>query len=90
MLASVFAKCKDEGMDDLTPTSLSKTLGISISYASLILSGQREMPRDMAIRLYRATGMKCGPVTGATDAEIETLANFPDRAPMAQTKRQKA
>lgn len=67
-------------MSELTPTALAATLKISVPYASQLLTGAREMPRALAVKLYRATGQKLGPIAGATDDQIETLDRFPDRA----------
>ena len=63
----------------LTPTELAKALSISAPYASQILSGKRDLSREMAIRLFRATGDKLGPIAEATDEEIEVLSSFPER-----------
>lgn len=67
----------------LTPTELAKALSISAPYASQILSGKRDMSREMAIRLFRATGDKLGPIAKATDDEIEVLSSFPERVTLA-------
>lgn len=63
----------------LTPTSLAKALSISVPYASQILSGKRDMSRDMAVQLFRKTGDKLGPIAKATDREIAILESFPER-----------
>lgn len=63
----------------LTPTSLAKALSISVPYASQILSGKRDLSRDMAVRLFRTTGKKLGPIALATDEEISVLEAFPER-----------
>lgn len=62
-----------------TPTSLAKALSISVPYASQILSGKRDMSRDMAVQLFRKTGEKLGPIAKATDREIAILESFPER-----------
>lgn len=41
------------------------------------------MSRDMAVRLYRETGEKLGPIADATDAEIAVLASFPERVKLS-------
>ena len=33
----------------------------------------------MAVRLFRETGEKLGPIAAATEAEIEVLSAFPER-----------
>ncbi|MNU45841.1 hypothetical protein D3C71_346910 [compost metagenome] len=63
----------------LTPTSLAKALCISVPYASQILNGKRDLSRDMAVRLFRTTGEKLGPIALATDEEIAVLEAFPER-----------
>lgn len=42
-------------------------------YASQILSGKRPPQVAMAIRIFRATGHKLGPITVATEEEIASL-----------------
>jgi len=64
----------------LTPTSLRDAAGISIAYASMILSGDRTPAMPLAINIYRKTGRKFGPIAQATDAEIDMLENLQDRA----------
>ena len=66
-------------MPELSPTSLAAAINISVPYASQLLSGAREMPRDVAVRIFRATGQKLGPIAEATDEQVETLALFPER-----------
>jgi transcriptional regulator with XRE-family HTH domain len=67
-------------VEALTPTKLSRAVGISVPYASQILKGEGDGARTpslaLAIRIYRATGHKLGPVAGASDAEIDTLERF--------------
>jgi len=61
---------------NLTPTKLAASVGISLPYASQILNGRRACPQGLAVRIYRATGIKLAPITEATDAEIEVLERF--------------
>lgn len=68
-------------VDPLTPTSLSRAVGISVPYASQLLKGPkseggRDMPLGLAIRIYRAVGHKLGPISDASDAEIAILERF--------------
>jgi hypothetical protein len=63
-----------------SPTELSKLLNISPAYASLLKSGVRPWTRALAIAAYRKTGAKIGPIATATDAEIDVLERFEDRA----------
>lgn len=60
----------------LTPTSLAEALGISQPYASQILSNKRPPRTSLAIRIFRATGHKLGPIAGATEEEIGLLERF--------------
>lgn len=66
-------------MSDLTPTSLAGLLSISVPYASQVLSGARELPRELAVRIYRETGQKLGPLANATEDEIDALERVPLR-----------
>ena len=66
-------------MADLTPTLVAQTLGISLPYASQLLSGARGLSRERAILIYRATGHRIGPIRDATDADIAVLERFEDR-----------
>ena len=66
-------------MDDLTPTLLARLCGISVPYASQILSGARELPRELAVRIYRETGHKLGPLVGASERDIKALERIPLR-----------
>ena len=61
---------------ELTPTTLSRAVDISVPYASQILKGVRTPPQAMAIRIFRATGHKIGPIANASDEEIAVLERF--------------
>ena len=71
-----------DAIENLTPTKLSRAAGISVPYASQLL--RKIDPRTpsfaMAIRIYRETGHKLGPIAGASHGEIETLEQFHGRA----------
>jgi hypothetical protein len=60
-------------MADLTPTSLSNAAGISVPYASQILSGVRTPARRLAIRIYRKTGAKFPPIDSLSEQDIDLL-----------------
>ncbi len=62
--------------EPLTPTKLSAAVGISVPYASQILSNRRTPALGMAIRIFRETGAKFGPISGASDDEIAVLERF--------------
>jgi len=55
---------------------MSNLLGISISYASEILSGVRRPSRPLAINIFMKAGRKFGPVADLTDDDIATLARI--------------
>lgn len=77
-LAFPFAMCNTCRMQTLPekPTVLSDMLGISVPYASQLLGGSREWTRALAIKAYRASGVKIGPIAEATDDEINVLERF--------------
>lgn len=55
----------------MTPTELSTATGISVPYASQILSGKRKPPLPVALSIYDATGRQFGGLTGLSKREIE-------------------
>jgi hypothetical protein len=57
----------------MTPTELSDAAGISVSYASMILSGDRTPPLGRALSIYDKTGLLFGPLTGKSEVEIAGL-----------------
>ena len=59
-------------MEKITPTRLAQEVGISVPYASQLLSGARPISTEMALRIFDATGEKIGPFVGLTAAEIRT------------------
>jgi transcriptional regulator with XRE-family HTH domain len=60
----------------LTPTKLAEAVGISVPYASQIMKGRRIPLTPMAVRIYRATGHKFGPIAKASEDEIAVLERF--------------
>jgi transcriptional regulator with XRE-family HTH domain len=58
-------------------TEFAEQAGISISYASQLLSTKEEKRRSptiaMAVDIYQRTGLKLGILAGATRGEIEAL-----------------
>jgi hypothetical protein len=80
-LAIVFAVCKHWFMADMiTPTALSAAAGISVPYASQILSKQRVPSRPLAISIYRKTGLRTAPIEGLSDKEIAFLERIDGKA----------
>lgn len=60
-------------MDDLTPTAFAATVGISLPYASQILGGTRPPSMPLAIRIYRKTGRRFGPIVDVAEEDIDAL-----------------
>lgn len=59
-----------------TPTKLASAAGISVPYASQLLSGSRTPSRKLAITIWRRAGVKLGPLADATPEELEILAKY--------------
>lgn len=57
----------------MTPTQLSKAAGISVPYASQIISNERNPSRSLAIHILRTAGFRHAVLDGLSDAEIEML-----------------
>lgn len=55
------------------PTDLSVRAGISKGYASDLLAGNKKPAAPLAVRIFRATGVKLGPCADLSDAEIDVL-----------------
>lgn len=60
----------------LTPTILARIGGISVPFASQVLTGVKRWPRRLAIRIYRETGHKFGPIADASPDEIDVLEKY--------------
>lgn len=61
-----------------TPTKFAEAAGISVPYASQLLKGRREPSQSLAIRIFRRTGRKFGPIANLSDDVIAALeANLP-------------
>lgn len=50
-----------------------RELGVNRSYAWQIANGKREPSQRLAVRIFRATGLKLGPVADLSDEEIAVL-----------------
>ena len=57
----------------LTISALRDATGISKSYASEILNGQRKPSAGLACRIFRKTGHKIGPIAGLSADQIEAV-----------------
>jgi hypothetical protein len=62
--------------EKLTPTGLAKAIDVSVPFASQLLSGARKTNVPTAIRIFRATGHRLGPIAEATVEEIDVLERF--------------
>lgn len=65
----------------LTPeaSELARTIrasGIKSGHAYDIASGRRRPSEKLAVQLFRATGLKLGPVAEMPDSDIEALARI--------------
>lgn len=58
------------------PTELARAAGISVPYASQILSGVKPLHCGLAIKIWDAFRVKLGPISEATDEEIAVLRRF--------------
>ncbi len=54
----------------ITPSELQTRAGISKGYASDLLAGNKRPSPSMALRIFRAAGVKLGPLAPLTDDEI--------------------
>jgi hypothetical protein len=73
-LASEFAICKLSGMRETSPV-YNKLVesGVDKGYASQLASGARTPSLKKSIEIFRATGLKLGPIQFATDEAIDSL-----------------
>ena len=60
----------------ITAASIARDVGCHRSYITRAAAGDRPLSTQAAIKIWRARGIKVGPIDGATDAEVETLARF--------------
>ncbi len=59
--------------DEASLNSRIVALGVSRSYASEIVSGNRSPSVPLAIRIFRKIGVKLGPLVNASEDEINAL-----------------
>jgi transcriptional regulator with XRE-family HTH domain len=57
----------------IRPTDLAEKLGISVPYASQLLSGARPPSLPLALDYFAKSGVKLGPLVSKTDEQIEIL-----------------
>lgn len=73
--------CTFRSMDKAKPLSLAQRLmraGVAKSHAYQLATGSPSV--TVAIRTFRRTGIKIGPISEASDAEIAVLEKFEARA----------
>lgn len=61
----------------MTPTEFSKAMGISVPYASQILSAQRSPSKKLAVRIYRITGWRHETLANFADEDLNVLERLP-------------
>lgn len=60
-------------MASITPTALAEAAGISLSYASQIISGKRQPARSLAIHIFRKTGWRHSLLDGLSNDQLDVL-----------------
>lgn len=62
-------------MDSVSPSLAGRlhSLGVANGYAYDIANGKRQPSQKLAVRIFRETGLKLGPVAGLSDDEIAVL-----------------
>lgn len=70
-------------METITPTALAEASGISLPYASQIISGKRSPARSLAIHILRTTGWRHPLIAGLTDEQIAMLEQIEPYQPKA-------
>jgi transcriptional regulator with XRE-family HTH domain len=63
-------------MDKPSPKDLVEAVGISPSYASMILSGERTPPPSLAAAIWQKTGWKLGIFESLTDDDAKVAARI--------------
>ncbi len=69
VLDEMFAVSEHDAMS-MTPTELQAKAGISKGYASDLLAGHKKPSASMALRIFRTTGVKLGPIANLADDEV--------------------
>ena len=70
-------------MQTASPIEIAERLraaGVSASYASQLSRSVRKPSQRLAVRIYRETGVKLGPIASATDEEIAALESLLGKA----------
>lgn len=63
----------DEPDSELTASRLSQIGGVSVPFASQVINGHKKWPRKLAIKVYRVTGQKFGPIADVSHDDIGVL-----------------
>lgn len=64
----------------ISAKELAHAAEVSSGFASLVTRGIKPLPRRLAIKVWRKTGQKLGPIADATDDEIRVLERFDEQA----------
>lgn len=67
----------------MTPTELSEATGLSVPYASQLLTGKRGASLGTAFKVYDATKLQFGPLHNLTAREIEAMRKLVEKAKAA-------
>ncbi|HUD92311.1 helix-turn-helix transcriptional regulator [Sphingobium sp.] len=65
----------------MKPTALAKEAGVSVSYASQILTGERSPSRPLAIHIFRKTGWRHPLLDGLSEEQMAVLESIEPWAP---------
>lgn len=58
----------------ISPTELAKQAGISVPYASQLLSGERKRPSlELALQIYDRTGLQFGILEGLSESAVNEI-----------------
>lgn len=56
-----------------TPGAFARHIGCHRSIFSHVLAGRKDIGRPLAIKIFKKTGAKIGPIAGASDSDIAVL-----------------
>lgn len=64
------------GTNGLTDDALAKRVEVSRPYITKVRRGAQPPSKRVAVRIWRETGVKLGPLAGKSDDEISVFARF--------------
>ena len=64
----------EASLDPRATAARLREIGVSQSYASLIVHGKQEPSDDLAVHIYRHAGLRFGRLKAMTEAEAKKLA----------------